>query len=164
MIPKCQKCNKAVRPNINMRNDMHWLEAIATKQNDYYIQWLEPVFKRSLTVIEIGAGPVQPIAREFAEGNLKNDKYRCALIRINPIKERRSQYLHEREEILKIVNSQGEDYNPDNTILPDYLRMDNSEIVREEEKEYKALKNDLIEIQMGAKDALKMLKKAIIKE
>jgi hypothetical protein len=43
-----------------------------------------------MTVLEIGAGPVQPLAREIGESFLKNDKYRCALIRINPVKERRS--------------------------------------------------------------------------
>jgi len=45
---------------------------------------------KSITVLEIGAGPVQPLARAVGEDLLKNDKTRCALIRINPIKERRS--------------------------------------------------------------------------
>ena len=41
-----------------------------------------------MTVLEIGAGPVQPLARNLGETMLKNDKYRCALIRINPVRER----------------------------------------------------------------------------
>jgi len=54
-------------------------------------------------VLEIGAGPVQPLARTFAETFLKNDKYRCALIRINPVKERLSQYEHERQQFEDLV-------------------------------------------------------------
>ena len=46
--------------------------------------------KKSITVIEIGASPVQPLSRRLGENFLKNDRYRCALIRINPIKERDS--------------------------------------------------------------------------
>jgi len=52
---------------------------------------------RSITVLEIGAGPSQPLAREFGESLLFNDKYRTALIRINPVKERKSQYKWEKE-------------------------------------------------------------------
>jgi hypothetical protein len=39
-------------------------------------------------VLEIGAGPVQPLAREYARMFLLNEKYRCCVIRINPVKER----------------------------------------------------------------------------
>lgn len=75
-----------------MRDDFEWIEDKANAQNERMqaIFEREDTNKRSLTVIEIGAGPVQPIAREFAELFLKNDRYRCCLIRINPVKERAS--------------------------------------------------------------------------
>lgn len=76
-----------MRPNINMRNDFEWIETKAFDQNkrmeDFFQS--EGIKRHSLTVLEIGAGPVQPLAREFAEIFLRNDKYRCALIRINPV-------------------------------------------------------------------------------
>lgn len=75
-----------------MRDDFEWIEDKANAQNERMQAYFEreDINKRSLTVIEIGAGPVQPIAREFAELFLKNDRYRCCLIRINPVKERAS--------------------------------------------------------------------------
>jgi len=75
-----------------MRNDFDWIETKSVDQMERMQKFFQSdnVRKHSLTVIEIGAGPVQPLAREFAEIFLKNDKYRCALIRINPVKERSS--------------------------------------------------------------------------
>lgn len=61
--------------------------------------------KHSVTILEIGAGPVQPLARSFAETFLRNDKYRCALIRINPVKERLSQYGHELTQFEDLIKS-----------------------------------------------------------
>ena len=40
--------------------------------------------------------------------------------------------------------------------------MDTSSIVKQEEKEIKALQNQLIEIQLGAKDGLRMIKEALL--
>jgi hypothetical protein len=75
-----------------MRDDFEWIEDKVNAQNERMQAYFDrgDINKRSLTVIEIGAGPVQPIAREFAELFLKNDRYRCCLIRINPVKERTS--------------------------------------------------------------------------
>jgi hypothetical protein len=53
--------------------------------------------------LEIGAGPVQPLAREIGEDLLKTDSYRTALVRINPVRERGSQYHWEKEEIEKLL-------------------------------------------------------------
>lgn len=50
-----------------------------------------------MTVLEIGAGPVQPLARTIGEEFLKNDKIRSALIRINPRIERKGQFEWEKE-------------------------------------------------------------------
>ena len=48
-----------------------------------------------MCIIEIGTSPVQPIARELAMKKYLNDKYKCTLIRINPIKERTKEYQWE---------------------------------------------------------------------
>lgn len=77
-----------------MRNDFDFMETKVDLQNERMNEYFkrEDVNKRSVTVLEIGASPAQPLAREFAELFLKNDKYRCCLVRINPVKERSSQY------------------------------------------------------------------------
>ncbi len=70
-----------------MRDDFEWIESKVAEQiermNNFFKQ--EDIHKHSVTILEIGAGPVQPLAREFAEIFLKNDRYRCCLVRINPI-------------------------------------------------------------------------------
>lgn len=55
------------------------------------------ILKRSVTILEIGAGTAQPLSRRLGETFLKNDKYRCAMIRINPVKERDSQFKDEKK-------------------------------------------------------------------
>ena len=98
-IPTCDKCNKPIRTNINFRDDLGFLEGDSAQQMqnlDNYFKSPE-IYKRSVTVIEIGAGTAQPLARKLGETFLKNDKYRCALIRINPVKERDSQFQDERK-------------------------------------------------------------------
>ena len=83
--------------------------------------------KRSITVLEIGAGPSQPISRSLGENLLKNDKYRCSLIRINPIRERKSLYEWEQEEITKILKEhQGK--ITDDFKFPDFTSMDHKHI------------------------------------
>lgn len=52
--------------------------------------------RRSMAIIEIGAGPVQPMARELGRTRFLNDKYKGTLISINPIKERLGHYKSER--------------------------------------------------------------------
>ena len=47
--------------------------------------------------------------------------------------------------------------------VPDFVGMDHSHVTAEEDKQYRALQNQLIEIEMGAKDALRMLKEELIK-
>ena len=63
----------------------------------------DDIYRRSVTVVEIGAGTSQPLARKFGETFLKNDKYRCALIRINPIKERDSQFKDEKAYFRQLI-------------------------------------------------------------
>ena len=54
-----------------------------------------------------------------------------------------------------------DDFNRD-TKIPNFLGMDNSHITQEEDLQYNALKNRLIEIEMGAKEALSLIKKELI--
>ena len=91
-IPSFSECGRIMRPNINMRGDFDWNEKKFNEQSKGLEDFLQrpDIKKHSVTVLEIGAGPVQPLAREFAEQFLKNDRVRCCLIRINPNKERTS--------------------------------------------------------------------------
>ena len=47
-----------MRPNINLKNDMDWIESDTAIQMNKLNKWLERVKRRSMTVLEIGAGPV----------------------------------------------------------------------------------------------------------
>ncbi len=47
-----------MRPNVNLKEDMNWIEDRAQAQNEAFMKWFEPRRKRSITVLEIGAGPV----------------------------------------------------------------------------------------------------------
>lgn len=78
--------------------------------------------RHSVTVLEIGCGPVQPLAREFAEVFLKNDRYRCCLIRINPLKERTSQYKHEQTQFESIINNSRHLSTEGTFVIPEILK------------------------------------------
>ena len=46
--------------------------------------------------------------------------------------------------------------------MPDFTKGDHSHITKEEDEQYGALQNELIEITMGAKEALAELKRILI--
>lgn len=96
-LPTCAKCNEYMRPNINMRGDLDWNETQYNEQSKKFGDFLArpDIHKRSVTVLEIGAGPAQPLSREFGLMFLRNERYRCCVIRINPIKERTEQFKYE---------------------------------------------------------------------
>lgn len=126
------------------------------------MEWFDPRRHRSITVLELGAGPVQPLAREIGEDLLKTDTYRTALVRVNPVRERASQYQWEREEINKLLKEHqdsGMDFE-----VPDFTIKDMRAITKEEDKQLEALKNQLIEIQTGAKDALRLIRNELFKQ
>lgn len=50
-----------------------------------------------MTILEIGAGPSQPLARELGRSRYLNDKYKATLISLNPVKERLEQFRWERD-------------------------------------------------------------------
>ena len=58
-MPRCSKTREIMRTNIGMRDDVDWIEEELANQlqklNDYFQS--PDINKRSITVIEIGAGP-----------------------------------------------------------------------------------------------------------
>ena len=59
-LPTCGKCKQYMRPNINMRGDLDWNETQYNAQSQLFGDFLArpDIHKRSVTVLEIGAGPV----------------------------------------------------------------------------------------------------------
>ena len=119
-----------------------------------------------MTVLEIGAGTAQPLARALGDTFLTNDKYRCALIRINPVKERLSQFADEKKYFKELIRRQRQQrYIVGNKtvrgeadfVVKNKLEDDNRHVVLEEDKKYAMLKNELIEIQLGAEEGLTLL-------
>ena len=75
---------------------------------------------------------------------MKTDSYRTALVRVNPVRERTSQYNWEKEQIDKLIKDHegsGMEFE-----VPDFTIKDMRDITKEEDKQYKALKNQLIEV------------------
>ena len=75
---------------------------------------------------------------------MKTDSYRTALVRVNPVRERASQYNWEKEQIDKLIKDHegsGMEFE-----VPDFTIKDMRDITKEEDKQYKALKNQLIEV------------------
>ena len=62
------------------------------KEHEDMEKWLQKNKRRQTVIIEIGASCAQPIVRDMAMEKWLNDKYRCTLIRINPILERQEIY------------------------------------------------------------------------
>lgn len=159
-----------------MKDDFDFIETKVDaqyKQMNAFLQQDE-INKHSVTVLEVGAGPSQPLAREFGQLFYTNDKYRCCLIRINPIKERTSQYKREKElfdELIAQHSKRTIDGSPELiaplTEVPDFRQLNPADmrgVVLEEEQKYAALKNELIEIELPAKDGLWLLMQTLIKQ
>ena len=99
------------------------------------------------------------MAKKLGEMFLRNDKYRCALIRINPVKERWSQYEDEKTYFTELIKRQRQrarlpEHGRDKAEVPELLASqvrnklydDNRHLVLEEERSIALLKNQLIEI------------------
>jgi len=142
-VPHCPKCGQPVRPNVNLKNDIQWIEDRAQLQDKNFAKWFQPLKFRSLTILEIGCGPSQPIARSIADDLLKSDKYRCALVRINPVRERTSQYQWEKKELAQLLSDHTDPHTREisDFEVPDLVFKDHSALVREEEKQLNALQN-----------------------
>ena len=121
-----------MRPNVIMKHDVNVVETLHMKMQDNYEKFETKNDNRSVTIIEIGASPAFPQVRRLAETKLLNDKVRCCLIRINPIKERQSLYNWEEREITKIIQDKRDEFNID-TKIPNFLEMNTREITRDED-------------------------------
>ena len=85
-----------------MRNDLDFLENVLNEEMLRFQNFVRKNKRRSMAIIEIGAGPVQPLAREFGRQKFLNDKYQTSLISFNPIKERTKHFEWERDQFEKI--------------------------------------------------------------
>ena len=77
------------------------------------------------------------------------------------MRERGSQYNWEKEEMEKLLKDHQD--TGMNFEVPDFVVKDTRAITKEEDKQLAALKNQLIEIQLGAKEALRLIKNELIR-
>lgn len=80
-----------------MRDDLEYVEDHTESEMRQFKTFLNKTKRKSLTILELGAGPAQPLARTMARDRYLNDKYHVTLISINPRKERTAQYEWEKE-------------------------------------------------------------------
>ncbi|MDV6011439.1 NAD-dependent protein deacetylase [Haloechinothrix sp. LS1_15] len=78
-LPSCPGCGAAARPNILMFGDADWIADRSQEQLTRLRAWQRE--RRSLVVIELGAGTAVPTVRRYAEAATATSG---ALIRINP--------------------------------------------------------------------------------
>ncbi len=81
-FPSCPNCDAVARPNVLMFGDWGWIGDRTDRQETRYGSWLEALSKRSIAVVECGAGTSVPTVR------LQCEQVAAALggtlIRINP--------------------------------------------------------------------------------
>ncbi|KFZ37098.1 hypothetical protein HR45_12750 [Shewanella mangrovi] len=79
-LPRCLSCGGYARPNILMFDDFYWNETRVRRQAAEFLRWIEEIEARrkSLVVVEIGAGKAIPRIRE------KSESMNVPIIRINP--------------------------------------------------------------------------------
>ena len=81
-LPKCPNCDQISRPNILLFGDYFWLHDRVTAQEKRFHHWFSNNQKKSLVVLEMGAGSTLPTIRQLGE-ELFCD-HQASLIRINP--------------------------------------------------------------------------------
>ncbi len=81
-LPYCPKCDSLARPNILMFGDGAWIAERAEDQADAEQQWLSPLTRGELAVVECGAGTAVPSVRWHCEQLA--EQFEVPLIRINP--------------------------------------------------------------------------------
>jgi len=80
-LPRCNNCNKLLRPNIKLQNDTEFLESRFNSQLNNYNNFLENL--NDIAIIELGVSLKLPLIRNIGEKLLNSKK--CSMIRINPI-------------------------------------------------------------------------------
>jgi len=83
-LPSCPHCNAIARPNILMFGDYNWLSYRTDIQSNRLQHFLDAIMieKKSVAIIEFGAGEAVPTVRIFGE-NIANIPH-ATLIRVNP--------------------------------------------------------------------------------
>jgi NAD-dependent SIR2 family protein deacetylase len=81
-VPHCPRCKRVARPNILMFKDYAWLYQRSHAQEEHFNTFLHQNRKRSMVIIELGAGTAIPTIRNLSEkiGQRSN----TTVIRINP--------------------------------------------------------------------------------
>jgi len=81
-VPHCPSCKRVARPNILMFKDYAWLYQRSRAQENRFETFLHQNHKRSMVIIELGAGTAIPTIRNLSEklGQHPN----ATVIRINP--------------------------------------------------------------------------------
>lgn len=80
-LPLCPRCASVARPNILMFGDWGWSSRRSDAQGKSLQQWLQALDKKTLAVIELGAGKHIPTVRRFGE---ELQHRGATLVRINP--------------------------------------------------------------------------------
>ncbi len=83
-LPRCPHCNALARPNILMFGDYEWLSYKTDIQSNRLQHFLDTIMieKKTLAIIEFGAGESVPTVRVFGEQIAKMPN--ATLIRVNP--------------------------------------------------------------------------------
>jgi NAD-dependent SIR2 family protein deacetylase len=81
-VPHCPRCKRVARPNILMFKDYAWLYQRSRAQENRFETFLHQNRKRSMVIIELGAGTTIPTIRNLSEKLGQNPK--ATVIRINP--------------------------------------------------------------------------------
>ena len=81
-FPACPNCDAVARPNVLMFGDWGWVGDRTDRQETRYGSWLETLRKRSIVVVECGAGTSVPTVRSQCERVAA--ALGGTLIRINP--------------------------------------------------------------------------------
>jgi NAD-dependent SIR2 family protein deacetylase len=80
-LPKCKKCNKMLRPNIKLSGDVEFNQQRFNKQFENYKSFYKNL--HDFVILEIGAGTLLPIIRNYGEELINSKRHKCTMIRIN---------------------------------------------------------------------------------
>jgi len=81
-LPRCIFCNELARPNILMFGDWQWVSKRREFQERNFKNFLQPIPKGKLVILEFGAGTAVPTIRYIGEEI--SQQYEAKLIRVNP--------------------------------------------------------------------------------
>ena len=65
-IPHCSECKELLRPNIQLKDDLDFLDERYERESKAFENFLQKNKRSHFTILEIGASCVQPLAREVS--------------------------------------------------------------------------------------------------